>query len=172
MTRTTNARIAGFTFLFYIAAGLGSMALARNAPAAALLPLLTSFSAIVLGVTLYAITREQDQDLAMLALVCRVIEGGSTRGGSIFFAVASLLFAWLFLRGRMIPVALARLGIFASALLVGFLPLQLAGMFGGPDSWQSPVTWVMWMPMLVFEVTLALWLLIKGAAAPASRQTS
>ena len=28
MTRRTNARIAGFTFLFYIAAGLRSMALA------------------------------------------------------------------------------------------------------------------------------------------------
>jgi hypothetical protein len=27
MTRTTNARIAGFTFLFYIAAGLSSMIL-------------------------------------------------------------------------------------------------------------------------------------------------
>jgi hypothetical protein len=26
-----------------------------------------------------------------------------------------------------------------------------------------------WLPMLVFEVTLALWLLIKGVAAPATR---
>jgi len=33
MTRTTNARIAGFTFLFYIAAGLASMAVFGRATA-------------------------------------------------------------------------------------------------------------------------------------------
>jgi hypothetical protein len=31
------------------------------------------------------------------------------------------------------------------------------------------VTTFMWMPMLVFEVTLAVWLLIKGVATPATR---
>jgi len=94
MTRTTNARIAGFTFLFYIAAGLSSMILfgraasgdgiaaklagiaqhATDVRVVVLLNLLTSFSALVLGVTLYAITHEQDPDLAMLALICRVVE--------------------------------------------------------------------------------------------------
>jgi hypothetical protein len=29
------------------------------------------------------------------------------------------------------------------------------------------VFWVMWLPMLVFEVALALWLLVKGVAVPA-----
>src|SRR5688500_14017662 len=171
MTRTTNARLAGFTFLFYLGAGLSSLALARTAPATALLPLLTSFSALVLGVTLYAITREQDQDLALLALVCRIIEGIPGQDGTIYFAVGNLLFSWLLLRGRMVPVPLAWLGVVASVLLVGFLPLQLVGMFGGPGSWHSPVTWIMWLPGLVFEVALALWLLIKGVAQPSQRQT-
>jgi hypothetical protein len=31
------------------------------------------------------------------------------------------------------------------------------------------VTQLMWVPMLVFEVALALWLIIKGVAAPATR---
>jgi hypothetical protein len=31
MTRTTNARLAGFTFLFYIAIGITSMVLFRQA---------------------------------------------------------------------------------------------------------------------------------------------
>jgi hypothetical protein len=43
-------------------------------------------------------------------------------------------------------------------------PLQILGVLG--DSF----TWVMWTPMLVFEVTLSLWLIIKGAAMPASRR--
>ena len=169
MTRRANARIAGFTFLIYIVVGLSSLALPSTAPAAALVPVLTSFSALVLGVTLYAITRGQDRDLAMLALVCRVIEAVPGEG-TIFFAVGSLLFCWLLLRGRMIPVVLAWLGVVASALVVAFLPLQIVGYFGGLGSWKSPVTWCVWLPLLVFEVSLALWLIIKGVAEPAAQR--
>ena len=221
MTRTTNARIAGFTFLFYTAVGStlhilmnratnaeGTAAtLARIAQHASdvrvsvLLSLLETFSALVLAVTLYGITRDQDNEIAMLALVCRVGEGvigaiigipqklgllwlatpGAGAGapdvatvntlgasllmpvpsipiGTIFFAVGSTLFGYLLLRGRMVPVVLAWFGVLAPALLVVVLPLQLAGFFKG--------AWYLWIPMAVFQVALALWLLIKGVAAP------
>jgi hypothetical protein len=173
MTRTTNARLAGVAFLFYIVAGIATMVLAGRAHATDVLSLLTSLSALVLAVTLYAITREQDPDLAMLGLTCRVVEGvpGHT-GGAIFFAVGSTLFCWLLLRGRMIPVALAWLGVLASVLLVVILPLQLAGLFGGPMTWSASVTWLVWLPMLVFEVALALWLLIKGVSTPAPKESA
>jgi hypothetical protein len=162
MTLNTNARIAGFTLLFYIVAGLSALAVPREASVAAVLPLLTSFSALVLGVTLYAITRQQDADLAMLAMVCRIIEGIPRVSGEIYFAVGSLLFSWLLLRGRMIPVALAWLGVIASALLVVLIPSQLAGFLGGASEWDSRVKWALWLPMAVFEIVLALWLIIKG----------
>jgi hypothetical protein len=221
MTRTTNARIAGVTFLVYIAVGISSMVLfsqaaggediaarlasiAQNATEVRitiLLGLLMSFSALVLGVTLYAITREQDPDLAMLAMTCRFAEGiigagllttlgllwlatatgvhapdtgaahalatlflkmGAWDPSAVFFAVGSTLFSWLLLRGRLVPVALAWLGVVASVLLVVVLPLQLAGLLGGPSNWLGMITWLIWMPMLVFELVLALWLIIKG----------
>ncbi len=172
MTRTTNARIAGFTLLFYFAAGIASLMLAGRAHATDVLSVLTSFAALVLGVTLYAITREQDPDLAMPGLVCRVIEGIPGTPGTIFFAVGSTLFSWLLLRGRMIPVALAQLGVVASVFLVVILLLQRAGLFGGAVNWSSSVTWLLWLPMLVFELTLAAWLILKGVAAPAQRQSA
>ena len=95
MTRTTNARLAGFTFLFYIAVGITEMILlgaatrgagtaeklanlAQHAPQmrlAAVLSLVTTVCALVLAVTLYALTRDYDRDLALLALLCRVLEG-------------------------------------------------------------------------------------------------
>jgi len=95
MTHTTNARIAGFTFLFYIAIGIASMVLYGQATGGKeintrlasiaehvlqlrltiVLGLLMAVCAIVLAVTLYAITRNQDSDLAMLALIFRVGEG-------------------------------------------------------------------------------------------------
>lgn len=220
MTRTTNARIAGATFLLYIAAGLTSMAVFGRAAAGpdvaakltaiaqhatgvgvvVLLTLIECFSAVVLGVTLYAITRDEDRDLAMLALACRATEGvigalsiqktlalvwlatavgtgtletgaahalgayllrGSMALTATFFAVGSTLFSYLLLRGRMIPVPLAWLGVVASVVLVVGLPLQLAGFLGGL------MTSLIWLPMLAFEVPLAFWLLIKGVAPPA-----
>jgi len=224
MTRRTNARIAGFAFLFYIALGIAAMVLfggatkaegiaaklagiaqhASDVRIAIVLILFTSFAALALGVSLYAITRGEDPDLAMLALTCRVGEGviggialqrslgllwlgtaaganapeteaahalgalllsgqGSGTIGAMFFAVGSTLFSWLLLRGRMIPLPLAWLGVLTLVLLVVGLPLQLVGVL--PDS----VTWFMYLPMAAFEIPLGLWLLIKGIAMPVAR---
>jgi len=161
----TYARIAGFTFLFYIVAGISSMALPNESQVADLLNLLLNLSAIVLGVTLFMITWEQGPALALLALTCRVMEAVHTES-AIFFALGSTLFCWLLLRGRMIPTVLAWLGVVSSVLLVAVLPLQLAGLFGGSMSWSASITWIVWLPTLVFEVTFALWLMIKGVVAP------
>jgi hypothetical protein len=224
MTRTTNARIAGFTFLAYIAAGIAYMVLFRRAAAGegiaarlatlaahaddlgilVLLALGQCFSAIVLAVTLYALTRDEDSDLALLGLVCRLAEGiigavsipatltlfwlatqgegapDSTAGHALaayllrddavltatFFAVGSTAFTYLLLRGRMIPIPLAWLGLLASALLVLALPLRLAGWV--PDS----LAMIIWLPMLAFEVPLGLWLLTQGLATPSRRRGS
>ena len=221
MTRSTSARIAGVTFLFYSAIGICSELLVHRATSAdgdvatlarigehatdvrlaILIVLLESFCALVLAVTLYGITRDQDLELATLALACRVAEGvlgtlsipgylgllwlAKAGGGSgaldvattnalrtyllmpgpgvpvsaIFFAVGSTLFSYLLLRGRMVPASLAWLGVFASGLLAVTLPLQLAGFSTGPLS-----GYYQWLPALVFQTALALWLLVKGVA--------
>jgi hypothetical protein len=62
----------------------------------------------------------------------------------------------------MIPGVIAWIGVIASALLVVGLPLQLAGFLGGP------ITQLMWLPMIAFEVPVAVWFLVKGVA-PAHR---
>ncbi|HEV8383987.1 MAG TPA: DUF4386 domain-containing protein [Candidatus Acidoferrales bacterium] len=224
MTRTTNARVAGFMFLFYIVVGLTHLYLSNQATSGAegsaaklasmaqhatlvrltvVLALLEAVSAVVLAVALYGLTRDVDHDLAIMALSFRVGEGvtnaistvktlamlsiataaagaatpdavaqavggvllkvGVGGSGAFLFSVGSTIYSYLFLRARSIPVWLAWLGVFASILLVLLQPAQLAGFLKGP------VTTFMWMPMLVFEVTLAVWLLIKGVATPATR---
>jgi len=166
VTATTNARIAGFTFLFYIAAGVGSLALGGQAHLRDVLTLLTSFCALVLAVTLYALTRKVDRDVAMIALLCRFVEGiPGHDGGAIFFATGSTLFCWLLVRGRMIPAALAWLGVLASLGLVALLLLQRAAVLG-VTNWSSSVTWLVWLPMLIFELAFAAWLIVKGVEPP------
>ncbi|HEX7252192.1 MAG TPA: DUF4386 domain-containing protein, partial [Thermoanaerobaculia bacterium] len=180
MTRTTNARVAGLAFLLYIAASLTGGILSGRASggdgvaaklaniaghasqmrAAILLTLVGCVCALVLAVTLWSITRDQDADLAMLVLTCRTAEGvisamalprmagrlwlatiagpeapdaaaaktigdnlfqlpsWSTTVSALFFAIGSLVFAWLLLRGRIVPAGLAWLGFFVSVVVV------------------------------------------------------
>jgi hypothetical protein len=95
MTRKTNARLAGFMFLFYIATAapeglLFSRATAGDGIAAklasvaqhatlmrwdAVLSMICFVDAVVLAVALYGLTRDEDHELAVLALSCRVGEG-------------------------------------------------------------------------------------------------
>lgn len=81
--------------------------------------------------------------------------------GAIFFAVGSTLYAYLFFKARSIPVVLAVLGLVASLILVVGVPLQTAA---GRDTAEGASA-VIWIPMIVFEITTGLWLLIKGAKA-------
>jgi hypothetical protein len=207
-------------FLLYIAVGLSTMVLFRRATGGAegtaatltslaghattvrltaVLTLLTFFIAVTLAVALYALTRDQDHDVAMLALCCRVGEGVLAAAGAVrtlsllsvatasvaasapdpaavqalgallleqggigvpvtatLFALGSTLFCWLFLKARSIPIWLAWLGLVASLLLVVELPLQLAGLVSGA------VTSLVWIPMAVFEVVFAVWLIWRG----------
>ncbi|MFL5499514.1 MAG: DUF4386 domain-containing protein [Gemmatimonadaceae bacterium] len=226
MTRTTNARIAGFTYLAYFGFAFPAMVLFARAtggqgatnPLAIVsqhvselsitvaLGLLSCFCALVLAVTLYGITRDEDSELAMLAFACRVGEGlvgavpfttlgliwlatsvgptapdapsaqalaalllkvgdWQTLTAALLFAVGSTLFSYLLLRGRMIPVAIAGLGVFGSAILVVILPLQLSGFIA------KPVTGFIWLPVALFEVSVALWFLVKGVAVPMRKRS-
>jgi hypothetical protein len=226
MTRRTNSRIAGIALLLYIGVGIpvlilmgrarhGEGVAARLASIAAhagdvhlalVFELIESFCALALAVTLYALTRDQDRDLALLGMLCRVAEGvlgaaalprslqllwlaGASGGnapdasttaalgayllngpgwgaGAIFFAVGSTLFSWLMLRGRIIPAALAWLGVLASLAAVIGLPLNAI------DALPDSATWFFWIPLALFEVTLALWLMVKGAAPPLAMRTA
>ena len=219
MTRRTNSRIAGVAYLLYIASAYPSMKLmaaatrgeglaaqlaslavhANQVRLAVVLSMIGSLCALVLAVTLWAITRDQDPDLAMFGLTCRVTEGvsgavslpatltllsltmatganapdpaalralgafvldGDWLVSATFFAVGSPLFSWLLLRGRMVPVWLAWVGVIGSAIVVIGVPLQSTAVLTGL------VTQLMWVPVAFFEVVVAFWLIIKGAALP------
>jgi hypothetical protein len=215
-------------FLLYIATGIANMVVSGRSTGGAeiastlaniaqhetmirlsvLLTCLTFAIAVSLAVALYALTRDQDRDIALLALCFRATEGviaavaavrtlgllflatastglnatdaaaangvavmilkqGDATGtiGAICFAVGSALYCYLFLRARIVPMYLAGFGVVASLLLVAVLPVQLLGFLRGT------ITYLVWMPMLVFELVFAFWLLIKGVA-PSPRRGS
>ena len=215
MTRSANARVAGVAYLLYIAVAFPSMLLSGRATAgddvaaklttmaqhagdvrlAAVLGLTGCLCALVLAVTLYAVTRDEDRDVAMLGFACRVAEGitgavgipatlallslamtrsanapamdaaqavgalvlrQSSAVGAWFFAVGSTAFCWLLLRGRMIPMPLAWLGVVASVLLVIALPLQIGALM------PARLMALIWLPMAAFEIPVGVWFIAKG----------
>lgn len=219
MTRNTNARIAGVAYLLYIAVAFPSMVMFGKVTAGAdvpaqlasvarhvsdlrlmlILDLVSIFCALTLAVTLYGITRDEDNELAMFGLVCRTSEGivggaligtngllwlatasgpGAPDGATAttigtlllklglwqttsavaLFAVGSTVFCYLLLRGRMIPSVLAWIGVIGSGIVAVGQPLQSVSILRG-----SPAQ-LMWIPIAVFEVTVAFWLIIKGVA--------
>src|SRR5216683_2700468 len=156
MTRTTNARIAGFTYLFYAAIGIciellmhqargvggGAAELVRigqhatNVRLSILIVLLECFSALVLGTLSIpnylgllwlakpgAGTGAPDITTTNALRTFLLMPVPSVPLGTIFFAVGSLTLSYLLLRGRMVPVSIAWLGVFASGVLVVALPL-------------------------------------------------
>jgi hypothetical protein len=207
MTRRATARIAGFTFLFYIAIGITGLVLPDGADTTGihvLLALVIFATALTLAVALYGFTRDEDRELALLALCCRASESlfaafapivtlglawlGTTGSGagtipdpaaatlsellrkvagwnttiaSILFALGSTIFCYLMLRGRMIPMGLAWLGVVASVLLAIVMPLELAGYL--PKS----IAQYSWAPMAMFEIPLGIWLLTSTRVATA-----
>jgi hypothetical protein len=93
----------------------------------------------------------------------RALVGASQRGAGtgvelawIFQAVGTLLFFVLFWRSRLIPRAIAGLGVVGSVLLVG----AAAAMVAFPV--RIPELKLLGLPVFLAEVTMALWLLVRG----------
>src|SRR5438874_5616962 len=104
MTRSTNARLAGFMFLFYIATAFPMLVLSNRVTSGAdvaaklaniaqhvplmrvivVLTLMCFLDAVVLAVALFGITRDEDHELAILAMLCRITEGVINAIGTAF----------------------------------------------------------------------------------------
>jgi len=166
MTRTTNARVAGFTYLAYIALAFPSMLLFNRASSAdgfaaklariadhaadmqvaIVLTLISSFAAIVLGVTLYALTRDEDADLAMIALTCRVGEGVL----NAIFVLTKTEQNWL------ANAAATNTVDAASAQTLGAL------LFSGTRAWNTTIG----ATFFAVGSTIFCWLLLRGRVIP------
>jgi Domain of unknown function (DUF4386) len=154
--------------------------------------IVSSISTFILAAMLYAVTKHQDQNLAILALSFRAAEAAlyaigitsvltshaigdlvsnawslTTNIGAIFFAVGSALYSYLFFKARSIPVPLSLAGLVASLTLIVGVPLQTAAGHSTVDGASAAI----WVPMFIFEISMGLWLLIKGAEIPERKRT-
>lgn len=80
--------------------------------------------------------------------------------GLAFWSLSATLFAWLWLKSRYIPRPLAIFGVVASAWCVLCTFVYLVS----PNFSNVVNAWWFDSPMLIFEIAVGLWLLIRGLA--------
>ncbi len=160
MTHRNNARVAGAAFLLYIGVGIAQMVLSgalRADGTAARLALIARHSArvqtnvvlslgicviaLVLATALHALTRAQDPELALLALLFRAGEGVLT----VVTPLASLGLLWAATRGADAPGVLA-----------------LAELLFQARAWNVLLT----ATLFALGSTLFSWLLLRGRVIP------
>jgi len=214
MTKRNSARVAGIAYLLYIAFAYPAMVIDARATRGADVParlatltqhvgdmrlvivleMLGCFCALVLAVTLWALTREVDPQWAGIGAMFRVAEGVTGLAGLPFsiallgimpvsasgpdlaatqavaalmfkrgaligatcFAVGSTIFCALLLRGRVIPAWLAWLGVIGSAIIAVALPIQIL------QGQSASFSQLIWLPIAIFEITVALYFIFKG----------
>lgn len=111
--------------------------------------------------SLPTLNTEQLQALARLLIS---LDAGGNRAAALFFGLGSTLFCYLWFKSRYIPRLLSGWGIFAS-LVPTFIPLSTIVFASLADvPLRRARTGI---PIVLFEVILGFWLLIKGINAPA-----
>ncbi|MFD0738059.1 DUF4386 domain-containing protein [Lysobacter koreensis] len=94
--------------------------------------------------------------LQALARASLSMHGAGLNLGFVLLGLGSAVFAYLLLRSRYVPKALAAWGVFASLLLSA----SAIAVIVFPA--VSPFVMAAMIPMFIYEVSLGLWLLLKG----------
>lgn len=72
------------------------------------------------------------------------------------FVIGGFIFAWLFLRGRLIPSLLAWIGVVSIGVQIVCVSLNIAGFM------SVSVVNLIWLLIMTYEIPLGLWLIVKG----------
>ncbi len=139
LTKVVNATLAMLAMMFRVGEGLiGS------------LPILSKLE-------LMRLATDNSTDAARAQLFGNYIFNRPDALFSEFcFVVGGFVFAYLFLRGRLIPALLAWIGVASIGIQLVCVPLHMAGFISG-----SIVDWL-WLLVMAYEIPLGLWLIIKG----------
>jgi Domain of unknown function (DUF4386) len=139
---------------------------------AALLRLVYAMAWILMTLRLFEVLRllaakgslrafQTDQLQALASLALRTARYDEYYVGLLFYAAASTLCAWLWLKSRYIPKLLAVFGVIASAFCVA---CTIAFVIE-PGFANVVNLWWFDSPMALFEMATSVWLLVKGLPA-------
>ncbi len=79
-------------------------------------------------------------------------------GPHFMLGINTLIYSYLFLRSGLVPGPLATLGVIGALLILGTAVLEIFGVIGA----YSSTTMLMALPIAVYEMILAGWLIFRG----------
>jgi Domain of unknown function (DUF4386) len=109
------------------------------------------------------------EQLPALARFLINLDTSGNRIAALFFGLGSAAFCYLWYRSRYIPRALAALGILAS-LVPAVIPFTMMMMLNLQDFYLRKAR--TGIPIVIFQVILGLWLLVKGIRTTDDRITT
>ena len=95
-----------------------------------------------------------------LSLANELLQRSDRVLSELCFVAGGFLFAYLLLRGRLIPHWMAWTGVITIGAQLICVPLHIATIIPG-----SIVNWL-WFPILLYEVPLGIWLIARGTKTP------
>jgi hypothetical protein len=140
------------------------------------LEIISGLAVITIAVLMFPLFKPYNKKASFWYIVSRSIEGGllvvtgilfsshNTRlleihtgihtGHGYIFAIAALVFYYLLYQSKLIPRWLSLWGVIAAILLILVLLLEVAGIISG--------LMILKLPIVLNEVVLAVWLIVKG----------
>ncbi len=140
------------------------------------LEVISGLAVIVIAVLMFPLFRPYNKKVSFWYIVFRSIEGGlmiiagilflshSTLlleirdgiyvGHAYIFAVAALIFYYLLYQSKLIPRWISVWGIIAAILLILVNLLEVMGII--------PALMILYLPIILNEIVLAIWLMVKG----------
>ncbi|MCU0448997.1 MAG: DUF4386 domain-containing protein [Bernardetiaceae bacterium] len=79
-------------------------------------------------------------------------------GPNFMLAINTFLYSYVLFRTKVIPIQLSRLGLVASFLIMTAAILELFGIIEQISTWGILLA----LPIALYEMTLAIWLIVKG----------
>ncbi len=79
-------------------------------------------------------------------------------GPNFMLAINTFIYSYVFVRTKLIPVALSVLGLIASCMIMAAAILELFGIIEQLSVWGILLA----LPIALYEMILAVWLLVKG----------
>lgn len=147
LSRTVDATLALLAMAFRLGEGL-----------AGFLPLLGKLQLMKLATASDPLCASSP---GCLAIAGEIYKRPDDLFGQFCFVVGGFLFAYLLLKGRLIPRWMAWTGVITIGLQLVCVPLYVATILPG-----RVVNWL-WFPILLYEVPLGIWLIWRGVGATA-----
>ena len=179
LSSSRAARIVGISFVIMFLLGILGAFVVQTSQLGIISYSVILACDVVVALGLYALLKLVNNNLALLAMVLRLVYVALTlvflfaipySYGQLvaytFFILHLFVFGYLVFKSGYIPRSLGVLLVIASFCFL----IANYGRFLLPREWYDPLFMIVFVPATISEISLGIWLLLRGARIPEARK--